>query len=108
MISHTKNNSPGESKINKTILTKLPDSVIKELAEIFSHTLSMGYFPHNSKQATIKLIPKQGKDPRNPQNYRPISLLEIPGKIFERIITLGSKYIRRKQHPPTRSTRLTQ
>lgn len=35
---------------------------------------------------TLNLIPKGGKNPHNPANYRPISPLEVPGKIFERII----------------------
>ena len=34
----------------------------------------------------IKFIPKKGKSPIQPINYRPISLLEVPGKLFERII----------------------
>ena len=34
----------------------------------------------------IILIPKPGKDQKNLINYRPITLLEIPGKIIERII----------------------
>lgn len=34
------------------------------------------------------MIPKPGKPSTDPKNYRPISLLEVPGKIFERIINL--------------------
>jgi retron-type reverse transcriptase len=32
------------------------------------------------------MIPKHGKDPHNPLSYRPMSLLNIMGKIFEKIL----------------------
>lgn len=43
----------------------------------------MGFFPTQFKHAEIKMIPKHDKDPTQPINYRPISLLEIPGKVYE-------------------------
>ena len=46
----------------------------------------MGYFSIVLKIGIIILIPKPGKDPKNPINYWPITLLEVPGKIIERII----------------------
>ncbi len=46
----------------------------------------MRYFPELYKTAIIKLIPKQGTDHSSPINYRPISLLEVTGKILEKII----------------------
>jgi hypothetical protein len=33
------------------------------------------------------MIPKPGKSPNDYKSYRPISLLNITGKIFERILT---------------------
>lgn len=50
----------------------------------------MRYFPCSWKKATIVTIPKPGKELSNPDNYRPISLLPIPGKILEK--TLISRF----------------
>ena len=48
--------------------------------------MASGYFPKKFKSAILKLIPKEGKDPTQPQNYRPIALLDNIGKLFEKII----------------------
>ena len=85
-IKKLKNNTPGESKINKTILLHMPEEAILTLIELLNTALSMGYFPSRFKHARIKLIPKQNKTSTDPKNYRPISLLEVPGKLFEKII----------------------
>ena len=46
----------------------------------------MGCFPIMFKEGIILLILKPGKDPTKPGSYRPITLLEIPGKILECIL----------------------
>ena len=38
----------------------------------------MGYYPYVYKNGLLNFTPKQGKDPKLPENYRPITLLEIP------------------------------
>ncbi len=38
------------------------------------------------KSSIVKLIPKADESPHQVENYKAISLLEVPGKIFERII----------------------
>ena len=78
--------APGISSINKVMLMNLPDVAIDRLRKILNLTISMGYFPIIFKNGLIVLIPKQGKDPKDPNNYRPITLLEVPGKILERLI----------------------
>ncbi len=56
------------------------------LTNIFNACFSIGYFPAAFKKATIKLIPKENKTPKNPNNYRSISLLDVPGNIFEKLL----------------------
>ena len=49
-------------------------------------SFSAGYFPNAFKIAIRKFIPKKDKSPTNSMNYSPISLLEVPGKIYDSII----------------------
>ncbi len=81
-----KKKTPGSIKINKEILSKCTDKALKQLINIFNACLSTGYFPNIFKHAIIKFIPKKDKSLKNPINYRPFSLLEVPGKILDRII----------------------
>lgn len=81
-----KNNTLGETNINKIILKNMPESAITKLQTIFNLTLSLGHFPTKFKTALAKMIPKSNSDNTDPKNYRPISLLEVPGKILEKII----------------------
>ena len=78
--------APGPSGLNKTDLSNLPPAALQHLAKVFTASLSAGYFPHKFKHARMVFIPKSGKSPKEPLNYRPISLLETPGKVFEKIL----------------------
>ena len=46
----------------------------------------MGYFSVKYKNGMMIFTQKENKDARDLLNYRPITLLEIPGKMLERII----------------------
>ena len=61
------------------------DSVLKPLSIIFKNCLESGSFPNNWKKSNVVRIRKIG-DKQLLQNYQPVSLLPICGKIFERII----------------------
>ena len=86
ILKQLKNNTPGHTNINKTILQNLPHSALIKFTALLNVSLSMGLFPNCFKHAKIKLLPKPNKPSTDPINYRPISLLEVPGKIFEKII----------------------
>nr|XP_027208264.1 uncharacterized protein LOC113801976 [Penaeus vannamei] len=83
IIKNFKDKAPGQRGVRKTVMQRLPDVPIAELKTMFNWALSMGNFPTKFKNATMVLITKAGKDPRKVENYRPISLLEIPGKISD-------------------------
>ena len=85
-LKNMKDKCPGSSGIRKSILEKMPEIAIKKFINILNHALSMAYFPQTFKEALLCFIAKLGKDNRNPYNYCPISLLEVPGKLLERII----------------------
>ena len=86
IIKDFKHKAPGASGINKILLMNIPKIAITKYKDIINATISMGYFPIILKNGIIILIPKPGKDAKDPINYRPITLLELPGKILERIL----------------------
>ena len=61
--------------------------IINAICDLHNSTLASKYTPHTSKFAKMVFIKKPYKSPSNPYNYRPISLLNIIGKILEKIIT---------------------
>ena len=81
-----KHKAPGESGVTKQILSKLPPIAWERFRKIVNLAFSMGYYLQINKEGILILPPKQGKDPKMPINRRPITLLEIPGKIIEKIL----------------------
>ncbi|XP_063876815.1 uncharacterized protein LOC135109355 [Scylla paramamosain] len=70
-----------------------PPEIISSLTKIFNACLASGYFPKALKTSNITLITKPGKNSHLPENYRPISLLEILGKTFEHLINLMRAFL---------------
>lgn len=72
----------------------VPDLVIREVArvkpeilrDVFNKCLKDGVFPRSWKVARLVLLRKGDKPLEDPSSYRPICLLNIVGKLFERVI----------------------
>ena len=79
------NKSHGFDQISVRMLKICDSSIIKPLSIIFNNALNCGVFPASWKKANIIPIHKKG-DKMDIKNYRPISLLPICGKLFERVI----------------------
>ena len=60
-------------------------SIVKPLMIIFSNSLNQGVFPDQWKKANITPIHKKGNK-SDITNYRPISVLPLCGKIFEKLL----------------------
>ena len=78
--------STGIDNVPNIVLKHATDKLILQYTTIFNNALNNGYFPTKWKKAKIIAIRKPGKDPTDPNSYRPISLLPNVSKIFEKII----------------------
>ena len=85
IVNNLKNASPGWDEINGTIIKCSVSTFLKPLVHILNLSLSQGVFPKECKIARVIPIYKGG-DATNMTNYRPISVLPIFSKIFERIM----------------------
>ena len=90
---HSKSTSEENIQISKASgIDKLPGRFLKDgakilsksISEICSLSISHGIFPNACKVAKQKPIFKKGKKV-DPSNYRPISLLPLISKIFEKV-----------------------
>jgi len=76
----------GQNGIPNRTLKHLPQGAVSLLVQIFKVILLTHHFPTVWKQAQVISILKPGKDPPLPSSYRPISLLDTIGKLFENIL----------------------
>lgn len=80
------NKSPGKDGIPPLFFKRCEFIIARPLWLIFNQSLSSGRFPAKWKGSIISPVFKAG-DKSDVTNCRPISLLNIMGKIFEGIVT---------------------
>lgn len=85
--------SPGYDMITGKVIKELPDKAVRIMTFIFNACLRVQYFPAQWKVAQIILLLKPGKNPEEVASYRPISLLPIMSKIFEKLLLNKLKQI---------------
>ena len=85
-INNLKNRSaPGLDGINPKFIKMSKVCLAPFLATFFNKCIAQSVFPENFKTAVVTPIPKT-TTPRSMNDFRPISLLPILSKIFEKII----------------------
>ena len=77
--------SSGIENLSSKVLKEAFTTLLPQLTFLYNLSLSSAIFPDQWKKALIIPIPKTGNLTKV-QNYRPISLLPLPGKILEKLV----------------------
>lgn len=78
--------APGHDGIPNAALKWMPMRGLVSLTRLFNGILRTGHFPSTWKTGKVIVLPKPGKDRRQPASYRPITLLSHIAKLFERLL----------------------
>ena len=87
-LSQTQESAPGIDNITYAMIKRSHPTLISLILRLYNKILQEGHYPKRWKTAIIIPIPKPNKDPKNPSNYRPISLTCCLSKLLEKIINL--------------------
>ncbi|GAB0207970.1 mitochondrial enolase superfamily member 1 [Grus japonensis] len=89
--------SMGPDGMHPQVLRELADVIARPLSTIFERSWKTGEVPEDWRKASATLVLKKGKK-EDLGNYRPVSLISIPGKMMEQLI-LGviSKHMEEKE-----------
>ena len=77
--------SPGFDELSAKFLKLCAPHISETLANIFNISISSGVYPDYLKTARVTPIYKSGEK-SDPSNYRPISVLSLMNKVFEKIL----------------------
>ena len=97
-----KKKAPGYDELTVEIWIKPWPVVRQKVLDIMNRCLREGRFPAPWKIGLMKILYKGNeKDPQDPKSYRPLTLLPVLGKVYEKVINkriLGSLQQGRKLH----------
>ena len=78
--------STGEDKIPPKLVKLAAESLIAPLTNEINSSIRSSIFPHKAKRAAVTPLYKGGNDETTMGNYRPVSVLNVFSKFYERII----------------------
>ena len=78
--------APGPDEIPPKIYKELKEELAVPLVKLFSASLETGKIPDEWRDSIITPIYKQKGSRSEPENYRPVSLTNVAGKILEKIV----------------------
>jgi len=78
--------APGYDNMHPEFFTHLGPKGLAWLAVFFTRVFNEKWLPKAWRREKVIALPKPGKDPQLPSSYRPISLLSVSFKLFERVV----------------------
>jgi hypothetical protein len=82
------NKCQGPDQVHPKLLFELRNEIVKPLTSVFQYSVQTGIVPQDWREANVAPLHKKGSREK-PENYRPVSLTSIVGKILESIIKDG-------------------
>ncbi|GFO11825.1 RNA-directed DNA polymerase from mobile element jockey [Plakobranchus ocellatus] len=86
-IVKSNESAAGPDGVYYQFLRHLPESCLQTLLKLFNNIWTTGDIPPSWREASVVPIPKPGKDPSDPFNYRPIALTSCLCKTLERMVS---------------------
>ena len=81
----SKTKATGLDNISARLIRECADIILGPLYDLFNKSLMSGIFPDDWKCARVTPLFKQGES-SDLNNYRPISVISVVAKVFERIV----------------------
>jgi len=91
-IAQKKGTATGEDMTSYILIKNLPPATLALLVQLYNLIWDKGEVPSTWKHALVVPIPKIGKDPKQVNSYRPISLTSNMCKAMEAMVTRRLNY----------------
>lgn len=92
IYSFNKKKAPGPDNIDHLILRSVFETIPETILNMFNSCLNLNYFPSAWKLGELVFFRKEHKPENIPSSFRPITLLPVFGKVYEKLL------LRRIQH----------